>query len=351
MRGVSFPGVSLDVLTPAASRRRRRRYRYRLRRLAPLGVAVLAAFAAGAWAGHHRTPTSAQAAGRGGPVAAAADDPARARPVHAATTVEVAAPVKPLTLLHGPPLLAHRLTAHLAAAAAILVDADTGQVLWALHPHQRRPVASTTKIMTALLALRAVKPHQVITVDRAVTRVPLVREGLRAGERVQAWKLFYAMLLYSGNDDALQLALASAGTRPAFLKQMNDEARRLGMRDTHYTSTSGVIDKGNYSSVWDLAAVTREALRYPTFRKIVRTKVIHVKWAPPTYSKIYVNNNSLLRVYPGANGVKTGYTHASGWCLVSSATRHGRTLIAVVLDSGDMYNDSAKLLNLGFRYG
>jgi D-alanyl-D-alanine carboxypeptidase (penicillin-binding protein 5/6) len=132
---------------------------------------------------------------------------------------------------------------------------------------------------------------------------------------------------------------------------MNAEAAHLSMKDTHYTSPSGVVDEGNYSSPWDLAAVTREALKNPTFRKIVRTKEIHVQWAPPTYSKIYINNNSLLRMYPGANGVKTGFTHKAGWCLVSSATRHGRTLIAVVLDSGDMYNDSRKLLDLGFRNG
>jgi len=130
---------------------------------------------------------------------------------------------------------------------------------------------------------------------------------------------------------------------------MNDEAKRLGMRDTHYTSPSGVVDQGNYSTAWDLAAVTRMALRNATFRKIVRTKVVHVKWSAPTYSKIYVNNNSLLGSYPGANGVKTGFTHKAGWCLVSSATRRGRTLIAVVLNSGDMYNDTKKLLELGFR--
>jgi serine-type D-Ala-D-Ala carboxypeptidase (penicillin-binding protein 5/6) len=314
---------------------------------------VLAAFLAGAWAGSHRTPATAQAAGRDAPVVVAEDQPptgATTATTAATTTAAAAPPIAPLTLVHGPPLLAQRLKARLAAAAAILVDADSGQVLWTLHPHQRRPIASATKIMTALLALRALEPHQVITVDRAVTRVPLVREGLRAGEQVQAWKLFYAMLLYSGNDDALQLAIAAGGSKAAFLKEMNDEAKRLGMRDTHYTSPSGVIDEGNYSTAWDLAAVTRMALRNPTFRKIVRTKVIHVKWAAPTYSKIYVNNNSLLRMYPGANGVKTGYTHESGWCLVSSATRRGHTLIAVVLDSGDMYNDSEKLLNLGFGY-
>jgi serine-type D-Ala-D-Ala carboxypeptidase (penicillin-binding protein 5/6) len=223
-------------------------------------------------------------------------------------------------------------------------------VLWALHPHERRPIASTTKIMTALLALKALKPHQVITVNPVVTRVPLVREGLRGGERVQVWKLFYAMLLYSGNDDALELAIASGGSKQVFLRQMNDEAKRLGMRDTHYTSPSGVVDAGNYSSVWDLAAVTRMALRNATFRKIVRTKVIHVRWSAPTNSKTYVNNNSLLRLYQGANGVKTGFTHKAGWCLVSSATRKGHTLIAVVLDSGDMYNDTKKLLDLGFAH-
>jgi serine-type D-Ala-D-Ala carboxypeptidase (penicillin-binding protein 5/6) len=304
---------------------------------------ALLAFAAGVWGGARHTPGVASAAGNGAPLAAAghsAKAPA-AKPKPAAAIV-------PLHLVHGPPALAGRLHVPLAAAAAIVVDAKTGQVLWAKHPHVRRPIASTTKIMTALLALRAVKPHQLITVDRAVTRVPLVREGLHAGEQVQAWKLFYAMLLYSGNDDALQLAIASAGSKAAFLEQMNDEAERLGMTDTHYTSPSGVIDVGNYSTAWDLAAVTRMALRNPAFRKIVRTRRIHVPWAAPTYSKIYINNNALLRGYPGANGVKTGYTHRAGWCLVSSATRHGRTLIAVVLDSPDMYHDSAKLLNLGF---
>ena len=338
--------VPLDVLTPVARRRRRRR-RYRSGPLLFLAVLVLAAFAAGAWIGAHRlTGGSTQAAGRGAPVASSPDDSA-----HATTPKVASSPRRPLSLVHGPPLLAGRLTGHLSARAAILVDARTGRVLWEYRPHLRRPIASTTKIMTALLALKAVPWHQVITVDRSVTRVPLVREGLRTGEQVQAWKLFYSMLLYSGNDDALQLALAAAGTRGAFLHEMNAEAERLGMHDTHYHSTSGVIDQGNYSSAWDLAAVTRMALRNPVFRKIVRTKVIHVPWAPPTYSKIYVNNNGLLGTYPGANGVKTGYTHLAGWCLVASATRHGRTLIAVVLDSGDIYSDAKKLLNLGFNSG
>jgi D-alanyl-D-alanine carboxypeptidase len=336
--------VPLDVLTPVARRRRRRRYRFRP--LAALGVVLLAAFGVGVWLGsHHGASGTPQAAGRGPQIlASSADD----RSSHSTKPRMASAPLGPVVLLHGPPLLAGRLHGGLESRAAILVDAGTGRVLWELHPHLRRPIASTTKIMTALLALRQVGWHQVITVDRSVTRVPLVREGLRAGEQVQAWKLFYSLLLYSGNDDALQLALAAAGSRPAFLREMNQEAKRLGMHDTHYTSTSGVIDKGNYSTAWDLAALTRFALRSPVFRKLVRTKRIEVPWAAPTYSKIYLNNNGMLGTYPGADGVKTGYTHLSGWCLVASATRHGRTLIAVVLDSGDIYSDARKLLNLGF---
>jgi len=237
------------------------------------------------------------------------------------------------------------------APAAILVDANTGRVLWAKRAHERRPIASTTKIMTALLALHEVPWWRSITVDRRATRVPLVREGLRAGERVRAWKLFYSLLLYSGNDDAAQLAISAAGSIRAFLRQMNAEARRLGLRDTHFTSPSGVIDRGNYSTAWDLAALTRYALRNPRFRRLVRTKRIEVPWAPPTNAKIYLNNNWLLREYRGADGVKTGYTSKAGWCLVASATRRGRTLIAVVLHSPNMYADATRLLDLGFAHG
>jgi D-alanyl-D-alanine carboxypeptidase len=222
-------------------------------------------------------------------------------------------------------------------------------VLWQLHAHARRQVASTTKIMTALLALRKLKPHDIVTVDKSVPRVPLVREGLRAGERVQAWKLFYSMLLYSGNDDALALAIAAGGTKWHFVHQMNVEARILGLKDTHFVSPSGVVDVDNYSSAWDLAALTRAAMRNPRFRRIVRTPRIQVKWSAPTYSKIYVNNNRLLTTYRGADGVKTGYTHRAGPCLVASATRGGVSLIAVVLDSPDMYSDAKRLLDLGFR--
>jgi D-alanyl-D-alanine carboxypeptidase (penicillin-binding protein 5/6) len=259
-------------------------------------------------------------------------------------------PQAPLRLLHGAPLLGGD-HVRVRAPAAILVDADTGSVLWARRPHERRKIASLTKIMTATLALREVPWGSKVKVDKRATLVPLVKEGLRTGERVKAWKLFYALLLYSGNDDAAQLAITSAGSIHGFLRQMNDEARKLGLRDTHYTTPSGVIDRGNYSTPWDLAALTRYAFRNPRFDRLVKTKRIQVRWSAPTNSKIYLNNNYLLHEYTGANGVKTGYTRESGWCLVASATRHGKRLIAVVLDSPNMYADARRLLNLGFARG
>ena len=269
---------------------------------------------------------------------------AKAPPKHHAP-----APTRPPRLVIGPPLVGEPLSPPLTAKAAIVVDADTGRVVWARHPHQRLPIASTTKIMTALLALRALRPHDVVTIDPAAARVPLVREGLRANERVQAWKLFYGLLLFSGNDDALALAVAAAGSRPAFVHEMNAEAARLGLRDSHFRSPSGVEDEDNYSSAWDLAAVTRVAMRNARFRKIVRTPRREVPWAPPTYAKVYVNKNLMLTRYPGANGVKTGFTTKAGPCLVASATRHGVTLIAVVLHSGNEYAEATRLLDLGFR--
>ncbi|HEY2073037.1 MAG TPA: serine hydrolase [Gaiellaceae bacterium] len=315
----------------------RRRKSYRLRRLLPVGVLVAAALVAGAWAGARRPAATVDAASAG-PIVVGTP----------AVHVERAVPLAPEHLLSAGSTVTHAFTPRLSAAAAIVVDAGTGRVIWGSHVHERRKVASLTKIMTALLALQKLAPDDVVTVDKSVPRVPLVREGLRAGEKVKAWKLFYAMLLYSGNDDALALAIATGGDKWTFIREMNDEAHRLGLHDTHFISPSGVVDRDNYSSAWDMAALSRVALRNERFNQVVRTKIIHVAWTAPTYSKIYVNNNLMLRSYPGANGIKTGYTHKSGPCLVVSATRHGHRLIAVLLDDPNMYVDGTRLLNFGF---
>lgn len=302
---------------------------------------MLVAAGAGVWFGRREAKAAHHSVGASQPPKTIATTPT--------TVSNPAVPRTPPRLLFGTPLLKGA-DVHVRAPAAILVDADTGRVLWSERPHKRMKIASLTKIMTATLALNEVPWQSTVTVARSVTRVPLVREGLRTGEHVKAWKLFYSLLLYSGNDDANQLAISSAGSVHAFLREMNDEAQALGLHDTHYTSPSGIRDRGNYSTPWDLAALTRYAFRNPRFDRLVKTRRIQVRWSAPTNSKIYLNNNFLLHAYPGANGVKTGYTSESGWCLVASATRHGKRLIAVVLDSPNLYGDAKRLLNLGFGH-
>jgi D-alanyl-D-alanine carboxypeptidase len=308
--------------------------------LAPLGVAV-AAIAAVPVSLHVRGNRESTETTRATAVGAV---PAAARVVDKASARQIRPPV----LLTGPPLSRRAFRPRISARAAIVADAGTGRVLWALNARLRLPVASTTKIMTAYLALQRLSPQAVVTVPRAVARVPLVKEGLRPGERVRAWKLLDGLLMYSGNDDALTLAVAAAGTRGTFVGQMNDAAAELGLHDTHFSTPSGVIDADNHSSAWDLAALARVALRDSRFRRIVRTRVAHVPWSAPTYEKVYVNKNPLLGRYRGANGVKTGWTTLAGHCLVASATRSGRTIIVVLLNDPNVDADARRLLDLGF---
>jgi len=281
--------------------------------------------------------------GNGGPAPAVAAEPAP----------PAVRPVRPARRHLAPaPLLASRYPLGrgipFAGRAGIVVDDTGGTVIWARRAHRRLPVASTTKIMTAVVALEHLRPHDQITIARSVPRAAPFREGLRAGERVQAWKLFYGLLLYSGNDDALALAIGAAGSRGAFLALMNAKARALGLRDSHFTSPSGVVDRGNYMSAWDLASLARYAMWNPRFRAIVRTRIKRVQWPAPTFRKIYVNKNHLLVSYRGADGIKTGWTTIAKHCLVASAHRHGIHLIAVVIGSPDAYRDVRRLLNYGF---
>ena len=129
---------------------------------------------------------------------------------------------------------------------------------------------------------------------------------------------------------------------------MNAKARALGLRNTHFRSPSGLLDRDNYSTAWDLAALTRYAMWNPRFRAVVRTRVKHVPWSRPVGEKIYVNKNHLIGAYPGANGVKTGWTTRAKHCLVASATRDGASLIAVAIGANDSYGDVKKLLSYGF---
>ncbi len=228
------------------------------------------------------------------------------------------------------------------AEAALLGDEATGQVLWEKNAHERRAVASTTKIMTALLTLERADLDEEAVVSAAAAYTGGNMVGLTPGERLPVRDLLYGLLLNSGNDAATALAEHVAGSTDAFVAMMNAKAQALGMADTHFANPHGLDAEGHYSSAYDLWLLAREAMKNPTFREIVAMP------SQTSGGRTYVNLNPLLTAYPGADGIKTGTSDWAGECLVASATRRGHRLIAVVLHSPDRYRDTAALLDWGF---
>jgi D-alanyl-D-alanine carboxypeptidase len=330
--------MPLLVLQPVKRRRRRRRWK------GALGLVILLAvgLAAGWYYGFERADSSHGAA----PAPGTTTTPPATTKTQATETS--APPPVPRLVSAGAGLRSHEFP-RLGAKGAVLVDGKTGSVLWEERSHRRLPIASTTKIMTATLVLERRSLDHVVRVDPLAARTEPFREGLRPNERVPVKKLLYALLLFSGNDDAYALAVDAAGSREAFLRLMNDKAEKLGLRDTHFSSPSGVRDENNYSSAWDMAGLARYAMRNATFRTIVATREKRVSWPAPTFAKVYVNKNHLLGTYEGADGVKTGWTTKAQHCLVASTTRDGVQLIAVVLGSPDAYKDARRIMNWGFR--
>lgn len=242
----------------------------------------------------------------------------------------------------------------IGAAAAVLADLDTGQVLFAQNADQRRPVASLTKIMTALLVLQRAKPSDVVVVSAQAADpapVPGVSNlGLRTGERISIEQLLYALILQSANDAAVALAEYTSGSVPGFVDAMNAEARALGARDTRFASPNGLDDDG-FSTAADILTMTRAGYEEPLFAKVAATKVHEVPPPQPGGTpRVVQNRNVLLWLYPGAIGAKTGFTSAAGYCVVGVAERDGLRLVTVVLgDPGEPFSDAAALLNYGFE--
>ncbi len=229
--------------------------------------------------------------------------------------------------------------------AAIVIDAGTGAVLWMRHPHARRPVASLTKLMTALLVERPGGLARSFTITPAMTGELGYTLGLKAGQRVSVRDMLAAMLIGSANDAADALAVRRAGSLAAFVRLMNREAHRLRLSDTHFSNPSGIVDSGNASSAWDVAYVARLLLGRPALRALVGRKVYTPRGGSP-----YVSRNQMLWTYPGAIGIKTGSTTLAGDCVAAAARRNGHTLIAVVLGaSGDQFDQASRLLSWGFR--
>jgi D-alanyl-D-alanine carboxypeptidase len=235
--------------------------------------------------------------------------------------------------------------------AALLFDERTGQVLWSQHAGRTAPIASLTKMMTALVVAERTRPGDRVLITAAALRYRGSAVGLLPrGRRVPVEPLLYGLLLASGNDAARALAIHVGGSVPQFVALMNARARALGLRCTRFSSPDGYEDRGNHSCPPDLALLAHEVLAVPRLARIVRTWRAVLPFPIRDRRLFLYNHNPLLRLrYPGTTGVKTGYTRAAGPCLVATARRGRASLGVVLLDSPDPAGQARKLLDAGFR--
>ena len=236
-----------------------------------------------------------------------------------------------------------------SARACALYCANNGELLYSLNADERLPMASTTKLMTALITL-----EQAVLENSEVTFVPeMFAEGssmyLQEGEKLTLDDLAVGMLMQSGNDAANAAAIAIAGSMEDFADLMNRRAAELGMENTHFVTPSGLDSDGHYSTARDMALLLNAAMDNPRFREITGSESMSVSFIEPAGKSVtYPNHNKLLRLYPDCVGGKTGYTDLAGRCLVTCAERDGLRLIAVTLNDGDDWNDHIALYDYGF---
>ncbi len=263
-------------------------------------------------------------------------------PAHTQTVPPVAQPA--VIMVKPPALLVH-------SRYAILVDAVTGKVLWQRNADAPRPIASTTKMLTAILLLERGHLDDVVTAPNGVQYLPDSSLHLKPGEKLTLRDLLYAMLLRSANDTAVTGAVYLSGSVPAFAKEMNAKAKEIGATHSHFVTPNGLPAPGHFSTAADLAKIAAYAVNnLPQFNAIVKTPVYKVHRSVDQRD-VWVKNTAttFLKTFPGADGIKTGYIHAAGHCFVGSATRGGWRLIAVALDSNGCREDVESLLDYGFR--
>jgi D-alanyl-D-alanine carboxypeptidase (penicillin-binding protein 5/6) len=238
----------------------------------------------------------------------------------------------------------------ISSAAAVAIDTINGRILYNKNAFKKRQMASTTKMMTAILAIEKGNLDDVVTVSRRAASIGGSQAHLKVGEKIKMEHLLYALMLPSGNDAAIAIAEHIAGSVEAFIKMMDAKAYEIGAKNTKYGSPHG-LDRNNYSTAYDLAMIARYCLNNPTFAKIVSTKSKVIPRQGMENGKEYSNTNEMLESYEGADGVKTGYTGPAGRCLVTSATRDGWQVVSVVLGANSRYNrsnDSRKILDYVF---
>lgn len=230
----------------------------------------------------------------------------------------------------------------ISAECAILIDAQTGRVLYEKQAEEKSLIASATKIMTALVICEQTNVLDRVKIPKEAVGIEGSSMYLKEGEVLTVQELLYGLMLQSGNDAAVALAIYCGGTVEGFTELMNDKAHRLGMTQSHFANPNGLDSPGNYSTARDMAILTAYAMQNPIFAQTVSTKTITIG------ERCLRNHNKLLWQLEGANGVKTGYTKAAGRILISSVTRMGRQLIAVTFNAPDDWQDHKTLIEDGF---
>lgn len=235
-----------------------------------------------------------------------------------------------------------------SAKAAVLMEAASGDLIFSQNENARLPMASTTKIMTALVTLEHMSLDEKITIPAAAVGIEGSSIYLVENEILTVEDLLYALMLQSANDAAVALALAVAGSMDAFAGLMNEKASELGLTDSHFVNSHGLDADGHYTTARELALITRAAMENPTFRLLCGTERKSIPMQGVEGKRLLLNHNKMLRTYDGAIGVKTGFTKKTGRCLVSAAERDGVTLIAVTLGAPDDWRDHTAMLDYGF---
>ncbi|MDO4731595.1 MAG: D-alanyl-D-alanine carboxypeptidase family protein [Clostridia bacterium] len=240
-------------------------------------------------------------------------------------------------------------TTQISAESAILVCADSMSVIFKKNEKHKLSMASTTKIMTAVLALeQAEKFDKPVKITSEMITVEGSSMGLCDSDMITLENLSKGMLATSGNDAANSIAMAVGENKDNFVKMMNDKALKIGMKDTNFVTPSGLDDQNHYSTAYDMALLGRYAMKNQKFCNIVSQKKVSVDFINPKKTQTYSNHNKLLSLYDGCVGIKTGFTKKSGRCLVSCAQRNGVSLIAVTLNAPDDWNDHIKMYDYGF---
>lgn len=236
----------------------------------------------------------------------------------------------------------------ISAKAAVVISADTGEIVYEKNCREKLPMASTTKIMTTLLCIESGGLDEQFVVDSEAIKVEGSSMGLQEGDIVTKYALCCGMLLPSGNDAANAAAVRISGSIPAFAELMNSKARELGLSHTYFVTPSGLEGEGHGSSAYDMAILAREALKEPVFREICSKPSIRTRFGDPPYDRWLKNTNKLLTSCEGVYGVKTGFTDEAGRCLVSACERDGKDLICVTLNDCNDWQDHAALYDKCF---